>query len=64
MTREEADKFIAFVKGVTRRQAPYDHEIIDIIVEEAEIYFAGEKSVEETSKIIQSRAFIYVTENM
>lgn len=64
MTREEADKFIAFVKGVTRRQAPYDHEIIDIIVEEAAIYFAGEKSVEETSKIIQSRAFLYVTENM
>ena len=64
MTREEADKFIAFVKGVTRRQAPYDHEIIDIIVEEAAIYFAGEKSVEETSKIIQSRAFLYVSENM
>lgn len=64
LTREEVDKFIAFVKGVTRRQAPYDHEVINIIVDESAAYFNGEKSVEEACKIIQSRAFLYVTENM
>jgi ABC-type glycerol-3-phosphate transport system substrate-binding protein len=64
ITREQADKFMKFAKSITGRQAPYDHEIINIIVEESAIYFAGEKSLEETCKIIQSRVFLYVSENM
>lgn len=38
-------------------------EIYSIITEEAAPYFAGQKSAEETAKIIQSRVEIYVSEN-
>ncbi len=64
LTREQVDDFEKFIKGVSRRQAPYNHDVIDIIVEESAAYFAGEKSIDETCRIIQSRAFIYVSENM
>ena len=37
-------------------------EIMNIIDEETEMYFAGEKSLEETQKLIQSRVNIYVSE--
>ena len=64
ITREQADKFEKFIKGVSRRQAPIDHEVINIIIEESAAYFANKKSLDETVRIIESRAFIYVSENM
>jgi hypothetical protein len=35
----------------------------NIITEEAQAYFAGDKTVDEVTDIIQSRAQIYVSEN-
>lgn len=64
VTQEDADRFYEFVTSVSRRQAPYDHEVINIVVEESASYFDGVKSLDETCKIIQSRAFLYITENM
>lgn len=58
--KESAD----FIKSVSRRRAPRDHEVINIIIEESAAFFAGQKSVEETCRIINSRAFVYVSENM
>lgn len=40
----------------------YYEDIIDIINEEAEPFFEGQKSVDEVVKIIQSRATIYINE--
>lgn len=41
----------------------YDDSIIDIIVEEAAPFFAGQKTAEQAADIIQSRVQIYVNEN-
>lgn len=38
-------------------------EVLNIISEEAEAFFAGQKSAEEVSDIIQSRVTVYVKEN-
>lgn len=40
----------------------YDEKLIEIITEEANAYFQGQKSLEETMSIIQSRVSIYVDE--
>ena len=39
-----------------------DNALWEIISEQAQPYFAGDKSVDETAKLIQSRAEIYVNE--
>lgn len=62
MTKEEAQTLIDFIKSVDT-PVSYDTDIINIIEEEAAGYFAGQKSVEEVAKIIQSRIQIYVSEN-
>jgi len=40
-----------------------DTDIYQIITEEAKGYFSGDKTAEETAKVIQNRASIYVSEN-
>ncbi len=40
-----------------------DDKLINIIIEEAEAYFAGQKTPEDVAGIIQSRATMYVNEN-
>ncbi len=40
----------------------YEQGVMDIINEEAKMYYAGNKTAEETAKIIQSRVQIYVSE--
>jgi len=42
--------------------ARYDESLTDIINEEANNYFKGTKSVDETASLIQSRASIYLSE--
>ena len=40
----------------------YDKSILDIVTEQAQAYFAGQKSVDEVAKLVQSKASIYVNE--
>ncbi len=40
-----------------------DREIMDMILEEAAPYFAGDKPLDETADLIQSRVSLYVSEN-
>jgi hypothetical protein len=40
-----------------------DDNITDIISEEAQAYFDGQKTAEAVAEIIQSRVAIYVSEN-
>ena len=37
--------------------------LLDIIMEQADVYFAGDKSLEETVQLVQNRATLYVNEN-
>ncbi len=41
----------------------YDHDLNEIISEEASAYFSGQKSVDEVVEIILNRANIYISEN-
>ena len=40
----------------------YDQSVLSIITEEAAGYLAGDRSVEETSRLIQSRVSLYIQE--
>ena len=61
-TQEEVDQICQFIYTVNRT-AYYNEEIQNIITEEAEAFFTGQKSVQEVVGIIQSRAQVYVYEN-
>ena len=37
-------------------------DIMTIVLEEAELYFAGEKTAEEVAELIQNRVTIYLDE--
>ena len=39
-----------------------DNPVIDIVLEEAEAFFAGDKSAQDTARIIQGRVMIYLSE--
>lgn len=61
-TQEEVDQICQFIYTVNCA-AHNNEEIRNIIIEEAEAFFEGQKSVQEVADIIQSRAQIYVNEN-
>lgn len=46
----------------TTKAVEFDTSITDIVYEEAQAYFAGQKSVDEVARLIQSKANIYVNE--
>ncbi|MCD7752680.1 MAG: extracellular solute-binding protein [Lachnospiraceae bacterium] len=50
--------------GRTDCKYEYQTEIQDIINEEADYYFAGQKSVEEVMSLIQNRVSLYIAEQM
>ncbi len=61
-TQEEVDAMCEFIYTVNR--TAYDNEFVrNIIAEEAEAYFAGQKTVQDVVDIIQSRVQVYVNEN-
>lgn len=62
ITQEEVDTVKAFIQSINQVMTE-DTNLNNIITEEAESYFSGQKSVTEVSNIIQSRAQIYVNEN-
>lgn len=56
------DQTMDLIKGATKIQRN-DSALLEIINEELSAFFAGTRSAEETAKIIDSRANIYVSEN-
>lgn len=62
-TREEAELILSLLKDARPVFEDSGNEIRNIIVQEAEAFFQGQKSVEEVSKIIQNRVKLYVEEN-
>lgn len=61
LTQEEADQIMAVINSITRTFS-YDESILNIINEEAEFFFKGEKTVDQTADIIQSRMTIFINE--
>ncbi|MDR2599551.1 MAG: extracellular solute-binding protein [Oscillospiraceae bacterium] len=62
-TQAEVDDFYALLDSMNRL-LEYDDVLINIIRESAEDYFNGLRTVEEAARIIQSRASIYVSEQV
>ncbi len=46
-----------------KRQNNVDEELINIISEETEPFFKGQKSASDVSNVIQNRIQVYVNEN-
>jgi ABC-type glycerol-3-phosphate transport system substrate-binding protein len=63
LKQEELDAFMALYENCTGIYT-YDQEIMDIIREECAPFFAGQKTAEETAKLIQNRIGLYVAERM
>jgi len=61
-TQEDVDHILEMMNNA-KNGLLTDDTLFDMIVEEAQSYFAGQKSAEEVAKIIQSRANVYVSEN-
>ena len=61
MTEEQRDKQLAMLEYV--RADTLDNQAVrNIICEEAAVYFAGAKGLEDTCRVIQSRVHLYITE--
>lgn len=63
MSEELAAKVTALVENTTKL-ANYDDSIYSIVSEQAAAYFADQKSAEEVAKLVQSKANIFVNEQM
>ena len=61
-TREQMERFYALYDSIDHIMEE-DDVLLDIIREQAEPYFAGDKGLEETAELIQRRAELYVNEN-
>lgn len=61
-TQAQLDRFWALYHAIDRIGGG-DQTLLDIICEQAQPYFAGDKGLEETAGLIQRRAQLYVNEN-
>jgi len=62
MSQEEIQALYDFIVSVNKVQF-YDENIINIITEECESFYSGQKGVDEVVDIIQNRVQLYVDEN-
>ena len=62
ITADDEKDFRALVDAATG-YVEYDNSVNEIVKEEAEAYFKGDKSLDETCTIIQNRVTTYVNEN-
>lgn len=61
LTQEDMDQILGVINN-THSVYDYDQEILDIITDEVAAYFAGDKDVQTTASMIQSRVNLYVQE--
>lgn len=64
LTWDEINATLDLLKKATPAFYVEDDAITQIINEEAQAYYSGQKSVEDAADVIQNRARIYVSENM
>lgn len=61
INQSHLDAFIEFLNGV-QGMPDLEGKVFEIINEEAEAYYSGAKSLDETAKIIQNRVSTYIAE--
>lgn len=61
-TDEDNERVISFIKSV-KTVYSYDTDLFNIIDEEVQAYFSGQKTVDEVVDIIQNRASTYISES-
>lgn len=61
LTQADIDQILALINATTGVY-DYDTEILDIVSQEVSAYFAGDKDVQTTANMIQSRVNLYVQE--
>ena len=61
LTQEDVDQILGIISATTSVYE-YDTEILNIITDEVAAYFAGDKDVDATASMIQSRVNLYVQE--
>lgn len=62
-TQEEVDAVRELLTSADRLSGNVDEQLSNIITEEAEPFFKGQKSAADVAKVIQNRIQIYVNEN-
>lgn len=62
-TQEEIDAVKEIISSAERTSGSVNQELTNIITEETEAFFKGQKSAKDTADIIQNRIQIYVNEN-
>lgn len=62
LTQEERDLLEAYIINAKPAVFYYNDEVTNIITEETEAYFAGDKTAEQTAEIIQNRVSILISE--
>lgn len=60
--QEEVDPILELI-DTARAAKEHDGNILGMVLEEAQAYFAGQKTAEETAELIQSRVSIYLEEH-
>ncbi len=62
LTQAERDFVADYISNAKPTSYYYNQDIYDIISEESEAYFAGDKTAEQTAEIIQNRVSILISE--
>ena len=63
MDETHKKKYMDFVSSVNKKYT-YDLNVMDIISEETQAFFSGQKSAQETADIVQNRVNIYINETL
>ena len=61
-SKSDVEAVRKLIESISGKHA-YHNDIMNIIDEEAESYFCGQKSIEQAAKIIQNRVQLYLDEN-
>lgn len=62
-TKEEVDAVRELIASADKLTGTVDEQLVNIVTEEAEAFFSGQKSARDAAAVIQNRIQIYVNEN-
>ncbi len=62
LTQEECDLIRNYVGNIKASKFYYNEDVFNIILDECNSYFAGDKTAEQTAEIIQNRVSILISE--
>lgn len=62
LTQEQADELFSVISSAATRYDYSSDAIFDIVKEQSQAYFSGQKTAEDVAKLVQSKANIYVNE--